>query len=56
MHCIKLAKSSFHRTEVDSVKLTDWQLRMEMPPEASYIGLHHLPAHHMRIIVAVPVK
>ena len=29
---------------------------MEMPPEASYIGLHHLPTHHMRIIAAVAVK
>lgn len=41
---------------VDWVKLTDWQLRMEMPPEAPYIGLHHFPAHHMRIVGAVTVK
>lgn len=38
------------------MKLTDWQLRMEMPPEAPDIGLHHLPAHHMRIIAAITVK
>lgn len=38
------------------MKLTDWQLRMEVPPEAPDIGLHHLPTHHMRIIGAVAVK
>lgn len=29
---------------------------MEMPPETSYISLHHLPAHHVRIIIAITIK
>jgi len=29
---------------------------MEMPPETSYVGLHHLPTHHVRIIITITIK